>query len=220
MLMGELKRLVGRVAAVVLLAVALAGGSGVSSVAFAADDAEKVAQGVAEATKEHAEGGLPQLNVGTYPTQLFWLAITFGLLMFLMSKVALPRVAEVLEARQEKIADDLDRAQSLKAEADAVIAAYEKAVADARANARAVLAETVAATDAETAKRQGDLAAELATRAREAEARIQAAKDAALANVRSVSAEAAQAAVARLVGLDVDQARAEAAVDVALKERA
>ncbi len=217
MSMGELKGLFGRLAAVVLLAFALAGQP---AVAFAANEAEKVAEGVAAETAEHVEGGLPQLNVGTYPTQLFWLAITFGLLLFLMSKVALPRVAEVLEARQEKIANDLDRAHSLKAEADGVIQAYEKALADARASAQKVLADAVATTDAETARRQAELAADLAVRAREAEARIGAAKETALSNVRTVSAEAAQAAVARLVGLDLDQARAEAAVDLALKERA
>lgn len=222
MSMGELKRLCGRVAATLLLAVALAGGalSSATPSAHAATDAEKVAAGVGEATAEHVEGGLPQLNVETYPTQLFWLAVTFGLLLVLMSKVALPRVAEVLEARQEKIANDLDKAQSLKAEADTVIQAYEKALADARANAQKVLADAVAATDAENARRQGALASELAARAREAESRIDAAKQTALGNVRGVSAEAAQAAVAKLVGLDLDQARAEAAVDTALRERA
>lgn len=220
MSMGQLRGLVGRVVALVLLAVTLAAAPVMSGSAFAAGEAEKVAQGVAQETQEHAKGGLPQLNVGTYPTQIFWLAVTFGLLLILMSKVALPRVAEVLEARQEKIANDLDRAHAMKSEADGVIQAYEKALADARANAQKVLADTVAATDAETAKRQGALATELAARAREAEARINAAKETALGNVRSVSAEAAQAAVAKLVGIDLDQARAEAAVDAALKERA
>lgn len=217
MSMGQLRGLVGRMVALVLLAVTLAAVPVMSGSAFAAGEAEKA---VAQETQEQAKGGLPQLNVGTYPTQIFWLAVTFGLLLILMSKVALPRVAEVLEARQEKIANDLDRAHALKSEADGVIQAYEKALADARAGAQKVLADAVAATDAETARRQGALATELAARAREAEARINAAKETALGNVRSVSAEAAQAAVAKLVGIDLDQARAEAAVDAALKERA
>lgn len=192
----------------------------VPALADAASTAQDVAQGVVQEGAEHVSGGLPQLNTATYPTQIFWLIVTFSLLLVLMSKVALPRVAEVLEARQEKIGNDLDKAAALKAEAEGVIQAYEQASADARANAQKAMAESVAAADAEAAKRQAELAAILADRSREAEARIQAAKQAALANVRAVAAEVAQVATAKLVGVEPDAATAEAAVDDVLKERA
>ncbi|MFM2043184.1 MAG: hypothetical protein RLY86_1760 [Pseudomonadota bacterium] len=205
----------GRALAVGLVAVAAA------APAFGADTpAPDVAAGVAHETAEHAKGGLPQLNSATYPTQIFWLIVTFSLLLILMSKVALPRVAEVLEARQEKITNDLEKATALKGEAEGVIAAYEQALADARSNAQQVVSDSVAAADSLAAKRQGELAATLAERAREADAGIQAQKQAALANIRGVAAEAAQAAVAKLAGIELDAARADAAVDEALKERA
>lgn len=188
--------------------------------AAAQDDAhgtaEHIAEGVAAETAEHAKGGLPQLNPDTYPTQIFWLAVTFGLLLFLMSKVALPRVAEVLEARQEKIADDLDRAGALKAEADAVIENYERELAEARAKAQKVLSDATHAAESETTQRLGELAADLAERARAAEARIEQARRAALGNIRGVAAETAVAAAAKLAGLDLDRTTAEAAVDEAL----
>jgi F-type H+-transporting ATPase subunit b len=182
--------------------------------------AHEIAEGVAKETAEHESGGLPQLNPETYPTQLFWLAVTFGALLVLMSKVALPRVGEVLEARQEKIASDLDKAAGFKAEADAVIAAYEKANAEARASAQKAMAAAAAEADKAGAKRQAELAADLAARTKDAEARIAAAKQTALANVRSAATEAAQAAVARLAGVTVDEGAAAATVDAVLKERA
>jgi len=175
---------------------------------------------VLAAEGEHHSKGLPQLNPASYASQIFWLIVTFGLLLWLMSKVALPRVAEVLEARQEKISNDLEKAGSLKAEAEAVMQAYEKALTDARGNAQRELAKTVAAADAEAARRNGELAADLAQRTRAAEDRIQAAKQVALGNVRAIAGETAQAAVSHLVGVAVSAETAEAAVEAVLKERA
>ena len=57
-----------------------------------------------------ASGGLPQLNITTFPSQIFWLVVTLVVLFLLLSKVALPRIASVLEERADAIADDLDAA--------------------------------------------------------------------------------------------------------------
>ena len=80
-----------------------------------------------------AEGGhgsaFPPLDASTFPSQLLWLAIAFGLLYILMSRVALPRVAAVLEARRGRISGDLARAKALRDETQAVIAAYQSFIA-------------------------------------------------------------------------------------------
>lgn len=177
---------------------------------------------LAEAEGEHGEHakGLPQLNPDSFPSQVFWWVVTFGLLFWLMSKVALPRVAEVLEARQEKISNDLEKASALKAEAEGVMQAYEKALAEARSNAQKEVAASVAAADADAARANTEQGARLSVEAREAEARIQAAKMEALSNLSSVAADAAQAAAERLSGAMLTPEAAAAAVDSVLKERA
>lgn len=144
---------------------------------------------------EHAKGGLPQLNFDTFPSQIFWLIVAMVVLFLLMSRVALPRIASVLEERADAIADDLDAAEEFKRKALEAEAAYEQALADARAKAADIAAETRAEiqkdVDAATAKAD----AEISARAAEGEKRIAEIRDSAMAAVEEVAQETAQAVV-------------------------
>ncbi|MAK00068.1 MAG: hypothetical protein CMM13_05245, partial [Rhodospirillaceae bacterium] len=92
--------------------------------------------GAQAATASDASGPkLPQLDIETYASQIFWLIVTFIVLYFLVAKIAMPRIAEVLEGRQERIEDDLDKAETLKKEAYLVKVEYEKALSSAREEA-------------------------------------------------------------------------------------
>lgn len=161
---------------------------------------------------------MPQFDPTYFAPQLFWLAVTFIGLYWAMTKVALPRIGEVLDERQRKIDDSLDKAAALKAEAEAAIAAYEKALAESRSKAQAVLRETNDKLAKQAEARQKDLADRLAAQIKAGEARIAAAKEQALANVRQVAAEVARSAAEKLTGLAIDEARAEKAVVTALQE--
>lgn len=169
---------------------------------------------------EEAHKGLPQLDPTAFPPQLIWLAICFSVLYLLMSRVALPKVGQVLEQRQEHITADLDRAQALRDEAATVMAAYEKALAEARSEAQTLMAKTSAETAEIQAARTRDFAGELAERTQAAEARIRAAKDQALSNVHSVAAEIARDVADKVAGVEIDAADADTAVAAALERRA
>jgi len=122
---------------------------------------------------------MPQLDVATFPPQLIWLAITFAALYVLMAWVGLPRVGNVIAQRRARIEGDIAKAAQLKSEAEAVIAAYERALAGARANAQATLRETTERLNAAAAERLRKLAATLAEETAAAERRIAVAKEAA-----------------------------------------
>jgi len=163
---------------------------------------------------------MPQLDLSTFPSQLFWLAVVFVILYVLMARVGLPRVGAMITLRKEKIEDDLGRAAQMKAEADAVMAAYERALADARAQAQATLKEAMDAFNAEAGKRQHAAAEKLAAETSVAERRIAEAKAQALAGLRVVAVEVARAATSKIAGIDIDENRALTAVDRVMKERA
>lgn len=189
-----------------------------SLMAVAAGSAGLAVSSAPALAAEGGGAGLPQLDPSNFATQIFWLAVTFIALYLLMSRVALPRVRDVLEERERRITDDLEKAQRLKDESEAVLAEYEKALADARASAQALFAEAAEKANAEAAKRQQDMAQKLAKQLEKAESRVQAAKTEALDNIRQVAIEVAQDAAARLIGGDVAEDDAAKAVSVAMKD--
>ena len=162
---------------------------------------------------------MPQLEVWTFPSQIFWLIISFSTLYYLLSRNALPRVSEILEARQDRIAADLDQAQRLRREAEAALATYEQGLAKAQDEAHRLLAEAQSRLQAEAAARQAELDQRLTKQLAEAEQRIAAAKDRALAELEDAAVGAAQAAAERLAGVRVPAAAAQRALH-AVRERA
>ena len=143
----------------------------------------------------------PPFDKQTYPSQLLWLTLTFVALYLMMSRIALPRIDSILERRRTRIAGDIAEAQRLKGESDAAIASYEKALADARARAQALVNESRQRQAAEAEANRKALDATLNARIVEAERSIAQTKSAAMVNVRGIATEAAAAIVERLIGI-------------------
>jgi F-type H+-transporting ATPase subunit b len=166
--------------------------------------AQKNAQPVASTehvpASEHG-GGFPPFQKDTFASQLLWLALVFVALYLVMSRLALPRIGSILEARKAHVDGDLAEAARLKSESDAAIAAYEAALADARSRAQALANQTRerAAAAAEAARKELD--AKLNERIGAAETSIAQSRTAAMTNVQSIATEAAAAIVERLVGM-------------------
>jgi F-type H+-transporting ATPase subunit b len=150
-------------------------------------------------TEAHSEV-FPPFDPAHFGGQLLWLAITFGALYLLMSRVALPQIGGILETRRARIEGDLAEAERLRKETEKAAAAYEAALADARKNAQSIAEETRASIRADIDNRRADVEAGLNKRITEAEARIAATKSAALANVDEIAADTAQALVTKIAG--------------------
>lgn len=162
---------------------------------------------------------MPQFDVSTYTSQVFWLVITFGVLFLLVWRVMAPRVADVLENRQKRINDSLGKAADIKKEAEAAIEAYEKALAESRAEAQAMIAAANVKLAEEAAKREAELSAKLAEQVAKSEAAIAAAVEEALGSVREAAVEVAAAASERFLGEGLSDKDVASAVDTAMKPR-
>ena len=175
------------------------------------------------ATTAHTEqpggekGAFPPFNADTFASQLVWLVITFVFLYLMMSKLALPRIGAIIESRQKRIADDIAEAEKLKQQSEDALAAYEKALADARSRAQTIANETRAKQAAEAEKRRKALEDQLNAKLADAEKTIAATKQAAMANVQTITADAAKLIVQQLIGATADDKAVASAVADALK---
>jgi F-type H+-transporting ATPase subunit b len=179
----------------------------------------EVAQHAADAAGHASEGVFPPFDPTYFPSQLFWLAISFIALYVALDKFVLPKIKTTIEERRDRIADDLDAAAQAKADAEAAGEAYEKSLAEARAKAHVIAADTRKALDAEIAKETAEVEAELASKQEASEAAIRKAKDKAFAEVRGIAASATAVAVEALAGVDVSEADAGKTVDALMKAK-
>jgi F-type H+-transporting ATPase subunit b len=178
--------------------------------------------GDAKGTTAHTEANVekhefPPFQKDTFASQLVSLLIAFVALYLIVSRIALPRVGGVIDARANTIEGDLADAQKLKDESDGALKAYESELAAARSRAQAIGAETReklnAASEAERKSLEGKLSVKLA----DAEKTIASTREAAMSNVRGIAADAAAAIVQRLSGVAPDAQSVNSAVDASLK---
>jgi F-type H+-transporting ATPase subunit b len=164
------------------------------------------------AESQQGASTMPQLDVNTWPPQLFWLAVTFLVLFFIISKVVIPRTGGVIAGRRNQIDSDLNSAQRFKADTDKAVAEYEKALAEARDKAHGIARTARDALNAEVDKERGKLDRQLAEKIGEAEKSIQATRSKALASVADLATEIAADIVSKLTGTSVTKADAVKAV--------
>ena len=167
------------------------------------------------ATDAHGAPGetvFPPFDSTHWGSQLFWLVVLFGLLYVLMSRIALPRVAAILDDRSQRIAADLNAARAAQTHAAEAERVHEKMVGEARAAAQATAQEAKNAVAAKAEAERKTLEAALATKLAASDAQIAAGKNAAMANVNTIAADAASAIIQQLTGRTPDRA----AIDRAL----
>ena len=156
-------------------------------------------------------GAFPPFDQAHFAPQLIWLALIFGTLYLLMSKVALPRIEDILQTRSSKINGDLSEATAMREQAEEAATAHAKTLADAKAQALALAQETHKRLAAETDAKRHSLETELANKLGAAEAQITEMKTKAMTNVEGIAREAAAAIVHHLTGKPADEAKIAAA---------
>lgn len=162
----------------------------------------------------HGGGVFPPFDPSTFGPQLLSLAIVFGLLYLLMSKIALPRVEKILETRRAKHEGDLAEAARLKADSEAALATFEKTMSDARASSVKIAAETRDALNAELGADRKKFDAEVAVKLSEADKRIAEDRTKAMTNVAAIAVDTAEA----IIGQIIDQKPARSDIEAAVRQ--
>ncbi|MEO9685163.1 MAG: F0F1 ATP synthase subunit B' [Tateyamaria sp.] len=163
-----------------------------------------------------AAPGMPQLDLGTFDNQVFWLALALIAIFFVLSRVALPRIAAILAERQGTITNDIAAAEDLKSKAEAAEAAYEQALADARAEAQRIAGETKAKIQADLDVAIAKADASIAAKAAESEKAIADIRAGAVDAIKVVAKDTAKEIVA-VMGGKADAKAITAAVTARMK---
>jgi F-type H+-transporting ATPase subunit b len=172
----------------------------------------QIAGTVTPAGGGHAETVFPPFDPVNFTPMLIWLSLSFGLLYLLMSKIALPRVENILHTRRHKITKDISEANTLRVRAEEAAAAHDKTIADAKAKAIALAQETHANLNAETDAKRHALEVELNAKLAASEAQVLAMKARAMGNVDAIANETAAAIVQHITGKPANQSAIAAAI--------
>ena len=154
-----------------------------------------------------SEPGLPQLDIATWPSQLFWLVVLFGAGYLVMAKIVTPRIGAVLEERRKHWMAILKSPQQVVMPPKfalimrVILKKLELKLQNLPKQAAAEAAKKADDADAKIAQK-------LANKVAKAEAKLAEAKTSALGNLNDVAAEAAIAAVASLAGIKASSAQA------------
>ena len=151
-----------------------------------------------------APSAFPPFDPKTFPSTIFWLIVTFGLLYLMMSRYALPRVDSILKTRSKRIHGDIAAANKMRDEAREAAAAYDKTLQEARARSQQLAAETRQATKLEQDNKRQALELDLNGKLAAAEQRIAETKASAMSNVGQIATEAASAIVQHITGKPAD----------------
>ena len=155
---------------------------------------------------------MPQLDISLWPPQLVWLAISFAILYFIVSRIIIPRTGGVIEQRKTTVAADLASAEKDKVDSQNALKAYEASLADARAKASDVAISARTKLNAETDAARAKIDAELAAKSAGSDKKIAISKSKALANIDEVAADIAATIVDKLTGAKAAKAVLVAAI--------
>jgi F-type H+-transporting ATPase subunit b len=161
---------------------------------------------------------MPQLVFADWPPQLVWLILSFAVLYLLMARLALPRIAEVLDSRERRRTTDLEKAEGLQTQAQTALEDFERVQAETHAQAQTIAAQTREQLAAQQAERFAELEAELAEQHRKSEAKIAKATEDAMVSLAELATELAKAGAERLIGGKISTSEARAAVEKAKAE--
>ena len=165
-------------------------------------------------------GGLPQLDLTTWPTQLFWLVVTFAIMYLLMSVMVTPRIRYVLEDRQQRITNDLEKARDADTKVTEMRLSYEASLEASRTEAAAKALDALSEAKATAYAAEAEMATKLNQKLKTAETKLMKMRDDAMASIDEVAAEITAQTVSHLTSLKPTKAAVSKSVKDAMATRA
>ena len=82
---------------------------------------------------------MPQLEITTYPSQIFWLVISFLLLYLIMSRIIIPRISSVIKSRESEIKNNIHISEQMYKDTEIINNEYEETKKNIEDEARGII---------------------------------------------------------------------------------
>ena len=151
------------------------------------------------AAEGQKSAGLPQMDIATFPSQLFWLVITFSLLYLFMWKFVIPRLGATIEERRDKISNDINDADNLNTEATDILKKYDEQMASASQESNEIITNSKKAMldHLETLKKENE--EKVNSLISESQAKIKAQEEKSKIEIRNATLDTVKAIVSRYI---------------------
>lgn len=162
---------------------------------------------------------MPQFDVTTYPSQIFWLVICFLVLCIVMARYLVPRLTSVLEVREQRLQEDWDQSKTLSNAGDSLRQENLRRLADARGNAHSLIHQTIQEIHHRKTSRITVLDEELAIKTKNIRHDLETETQKILENMEPMVSQIIKATSFRILGQPLTQTEIKEVVQSVLKKR-
>ncbi len=159
-----------------------------------------------------AEAGMPQLDPTYWASQVFWLAIIFSSIYFLIAKIFIPKIKSNIDAREDKIRKDIEEANLLKEEADKKLKKYNALIEEAKVNAKKIISDSRKKLNEDVQMKKNQIEKEIQKEIKNAEKEIQKFKISSSNKVGLISEEIVSNVIKDIFGEDLNKSSIKATV--------
>ncbi len=149
--------------------------------------------------------GMPQLDVSTYPSLIFWLILTFGFTFLVLKFFITPKLSEILNQRKERISADLFSAKSAREEAENSKISQEKSISSAKNKANKIVKDAIEKTKLKLQETEKKAKERLTKNLLDAEKNISDAKNKSLKNITLISTDIAVSISKKVSGINIKE---------------
>lgn len=166
-----------------------------------------------------AKVGMPQLNTESFYSQIFWLAVSFSLLYWIMVKAILPKISLTLQSRRDAILSDLDSSEELKKKSQEISKNYEILLSESNEKKSQIIKKATLAADNSFKEKIAAIEDKCNIKIKEAESRISEAKFKARTAIKSTAQLISNDIIKKVVKLEISNKNQDLFVEELIQKK-
>ena len=162
-----------------------------------------------------AKTGLPQLDLNTYPSLMFWSFISLIIGFLLMKYLVTPNIKSILNSRETSIQNDLVKAKTSNQESEKIRQSIIKSQEDIKSKSQKIISDAILESKQSIEKKEKEISAKLELKVSEAEKKIIDTQNTVINDVINVAEEITADVVRKFTDIKYDKSNVKKAIKLA-----